>query len=34
VGYQSCFYRAMKKGSRDELEFVAQKVYDARETYR
>ena len=34
VGYQSCFYRALKKGSRGELEFVAEKVYDARETYR
>jgi phosphoribosyl-AMP cyclohydrolase len=33
VGYQSCFYRALKKGSPGELEFVAQKVYDARETY-
>ena len=33
VGYQSCFYRALKKGSPDKLEFVAEKVYDARETY-
>jgi phosphoribosyl-AMP cyclohydrolase len=34
VGYQSCFYRALKKGSLGELEFVADKVYDARKTYR
>jgi phosphoribosyl-AMP cyclohydrolase len=34
VGYQSCFYRALKKGSRGELEFVADRVYDARKTYR
>jgi phosphoribosyl-AMP cyclohydrolase len=34
VGYQSCFYRALKKGSWGELEFVADKVYDARKTYR
>jgi phosphoribosyl-AMP cyclohydrolase len=33
VGYQSCFYRAMKKGSRNELEFIAEKVYDPRNSY-
>jgi phosphoribosyl-AMP cyclohydrolase len=33
VGYRSCFYRALKKGSRGELELIAEKVYDARKTY-
>jgi phosphoribosyl-AMP cyclohydrolase len=26
VGYRSCFYRALKKDSKKELEFVAEKV--------
>jgi phosphoribosyl-AMP cyclohydrolase len=34
VGYQSCFYRALKKGSSNTLEFVAEKVYDPKETYK
>jgi phosphoribosyl-AMP cyclohydrolase len=34
VGYQSCFYRELKKGSSKELEFIAKKVYDPRETYK
>lgn len=34
VGYQSCFYRALKKGSPSQLEFVAQKVYDPEEAYK
>jgi phosphoribosyl-AMP cyclohydrolase len=34
VGYQSCFYRALKKGSTDELEFIAEKVYDPSQTYK
>jgi phosphoribosyl-AMP cyclohydrolase len=34
VGYQSCFYRALKKGSSDELEFIAEKVYDPEKTYK
>ncbi len=34
VGYQSCFYRALKEGSDSELEFVAQKVYDPEEAYK
>jgi len=34
VGYQSCFYRALKKGSSKELEFIAEKVYNPRETYK
>ena len=34
VGYQSCFYRALKKGSSKELEFIAEKVYDPKKTYK
>jgi len=34
VGYQSCFYRRLKVGSDSELEFVADKVYDPKETYK
>ena len=34
IGYQSCFYRALKKGSRGELEFIAEKVYNPEEIYK
>ena len=34
TGRQSCFYRALKKGSNKELEFIAEKVYDTKETYK
>src|SRR4030042_1656803 len=34
VGYQSCFYRALKKGSSNKLEFIAEKVYDPQKTYK
>ena len=34
TGYQSCFYRALKKGSTKELEFVAKKAYDPRKVYK
>ena len=34
VGYQSCFYRALKKGSNKQLEFVAKKVYDPQKVYK
>jgi len=34
VGYQSCFYRALKKDNPEELEFIAEKVYDPKETYK
>jgi len=34
VGYQSCFYRALKKGSGKELEFIAEKVYDPKKNYK
>lgn len=32
-GYQSCFYRALKKGVK-ELELIAEKVYDPKEAYK
>ena len=34
VGYQSCFYRALKQGTKAELEFTAEKVYDPKEAYK
>ena len=34
VGYQSCFYRALKKGSSKELKLIAEKVYNPKETYK
>jgi phosphoribosyl-AMP cyclohydrolase len=33
VGYESCFYRGLKRGSREELEFIAEKVYKPAEIY-
>ena len=33
VGYQSCFYRALKKQSSGELELIAEKVFDPKQTY-
>ena len=33
AGYKSCFYRALKKDSGKDLEFIAEKVYDPEETY-
>jgi phosphoribosyl-AMP cyclohydrolase len=33
VGYQSCFYRALRPASRADLEFVAEKIYDPKTTY-
>ena len=33
VGYQSCFYRALKQDV-EKLEFIAEKVYDPDETYK
>ena len=32
VGYQSCFYRALSKGTDKKLVFKAEKVYDPKET--
>jgi phosphoribosyl-AMP cyclohydrolase len=34
VGYQSCFYRAVKVDTKDNLEFVSEKVYDPKEAYK
>jgi phosphoribosyl-AMP cyclohydrolase len=34
VGYQSCFYRALEKGSDKKLKFIAEKTYDPKETYK
>jgi phosphoribosyl-AMP cyclohydrolase len=34
AGYQSCFYRALKKDGDKELEFIAEKVYDPEKTYK
>lgn len=33
VGYQSCFYRALKKNSKKKLEFIAEQVFDPKDTY-
>ena len=34
VGYQSCFYRALKKKTHKELVFIEEKVYDPEEAYK
>lgn len=34
VGYQSCFYRAVKPGTTQDLELIAEKVYDPQEAYK
>ena len=34
AGYQSCFYRTLKKDSPGKLDFTAQKVFDPRQTYK
>ena len=34
VGYQSCFYRAVKAGNSGQLEFIAEKVYDPQQAYK
>ena len=34
VGYQSCFYRALKKGTTADLKLIAEKVYDPKEAYK
>ena len=34
VGYQSCFYRTLRKNSSKELEFIAEKTYDPQKTYK
>ena len=34
VGYQSCFYRKLKDGSKEKLDLIAEKVYDPNEVYK
>jgi len=34
VGYQSCFYRALKKGSDKDLKNIADKVFDPGKIYK
>ena len=34
TGYQSCFYRALSQNSTNQLDFIAQKVFDPEETYK
>lgn len=34
VGYQSCFYRALKAGSDKELQNIAEKVFDPKKIYK
>ena len=34
TGYQSCFYRALKKDNPNELDFIAKKVYDPKDAYK
>lgn len=34
VGYQSCFYRRVKAGSSNELEFIAERVYNPDDVYK
>ena len=34
VGYQSCFYRALKGTADKSLEFIAEKVYDPKQAYK
>jgi phosphoribosyl-AMP cyclohydrolase len=34
VGYNSCFYRALKPGGAKALELIAEKTYDPKEAYK
>ncbi len=34
VGYQSCFYRAIKPATKNQLEFTAEPVYDPAQAYK
>lgn len=34
VGYQSCFYRALKPASKTDLEFTTEKTYDPEAAYK
>ena len=33
VGYQSCFYRALRQDSEKDLELIAERTYDPKEAY-
>jgi len=34
AGYQSCFYRALRKDSDKELEFIAEKAFELEQIYK
>lgn len=34
VGYQSCFYREVIKGSKNQMQLTAEKVYDPAKAYK
>jgi len=34
VGYQSCFYRRVKPGSENQMEFTSEPVYDPNDVYK
>ena len=34
VGYQSCFYREVQKGTKTEMNLIAEKVYDPAQAYK
>jgi phosphoribosyl-AMP cyclohydrolase len=34
AGYQSCFYRALKRDNTAQLQFIAEKVYDPTKVYK
>ena len=34
VGYQSCFYRKIKPNSQNQLDFIAQPVYNPNDVYK
>lgn len=34
VGYQSCFYRQVKQGSKTNMNLIAEKVYDPAQAYK
>jgi phosphoribosyl-AMP cyclohydrolase len=34
VGYQSCFYRKLRSGAENKLEFIAEPVYDPNDVYK
>jgi phosphoribosyl-AMP cyclohydrolase len=34
AGYQSCFYRALKRGDPETLDFIAEKVFDPAKVYK